>query len=191
VCVAAREGGGGGFYGFLFRGKTTHTFPDPLDVFALHADAADAAQMPAGLPPEVLQHEAGQDDELGVDAVEDAVVGEVQAVGDLLADPAEVAVGGHVVFGDGGVVVAVDFPQPGLAALDVLGAGFPVLPVAGVLLEVVFPCGLRRLWWGISEHTPGAGIVPVFFAFPLCNHHHRLQWFRNTYDGHKLDERLS
>jgi hypothetical protein len=77
------------------------------------------------------------------------VVGEVQAVGDLFADPAEVAVGGHVVFGDGGVVVAVDFPQPGFAALDVLGAGFPVLSVADLVSSEI--ASEIRLWLGLSN----------------------------------------
>lgn len=39
--------------------------------------------MPAGLAGQILHHDAREHDEFRVDAVEDAVVGEVEAVGDF------------------------------------------------------------------------------------------------------------
>ena len=36
--------------------------------------------MPPGLSCEILDHDAGKDDELSIDAVENTMVGEVQAV---------------------------------------------------------------------------------------------------------------
>ena len=43
--------------------------------------------MPARLAREILHHDAREHDDLGVDAVEDGVVGEVEAVRDVLGYP--------------------------------------------------------------------------------------------------------
>ena len=43
--------------------------------------------MPRRLPRQVLDHDTGENSELRLDVVEDAVVGEVETVGDLLARP--------------------------------------------------------------------------------------------------------
>lgn len=46
-----------------------------------------ATEMPPCLSLEVLDHDAGKHNKLGIDAVENAVVREVKAVGDLNRDP--------------------------------------------------------------------------------------------------------
>jgi hypothetical protein len=43
--------------------------------------------MPPRLPRQILHHDPAEDDELRVDGVEDAVVGEVEAVGDFDGEP--------------------------------------------------------------------------------------------------------
>jgi hypothetical protein len=43
--------------------------------------------MPPRLPWEILHHDPAEDDELRVDGVQDAVVGEVEAVGDFGGEP--------------------------------------------------------------------------------------------------------
>ena len=43
--------------------------------------------MPPRLPRQILHHDPAEDDEFGVDGVEDAVVGEVEAVGDFDGEP--------------------------------------------------------------------------------------------------------
>jgi hypothetical protein len=48
-----------------------------------NANTPSPSEVPARLPREILDRDAAQDDELGLDAVEDAVVGEVKTVRDL------------------------------------------------------------------------------------------------------------
>lgn len=43
--------------------------------------------MPTRLPFQILDHNAREDDELRVDAVEDGMVGKVEAVGDFDGEP--------------------------------------------------------------------------------------------------------
>ena len=43
--------------------------------------------MPPRLPREILHHDPTEDDELRVDGVQDAVDGEVEAVGDFGGEP--------------------------------------------------------------------------------------------------------
>ena len=74
--------------------------------------------MPARLSRQILNHDPAQNDELGLHAVQNAVVREVQAVGDLDRQPGEILVSGKSVFG-GFVVGFVDLVEPGSAAFAV------------------------------------------------------------------------
>jgi len=67
--------------------QETYTLLNELDIIETDADTPRPTQMPARFEPQVLDHDAGQHDELGLDAVQDAVVGEVQAVGDFDREP--------------------------------------------------------------------------------------------------------
>lgn len=67
--------------------QKTHTLLNGLDIIVADANPPRPSEVPACLAREVLNHDAAQDDELGVDAVEDAVVGEVEAVGDFDGEP--------------------------------------------------------------------------------------------------------
>lgn len=58
-----------------------------FNIIIANANPPRPSEVPARLAREVLDHDAAQDDELGVDAVEDAVVGEVEAVGDFDGEP--------------------------------------------------------------------------------------------------------
>ena len=66
---------------------TTYALLKRLDIIVADTDATGSSQVPACLSRQVLDHDAAQDDELGVDAVEDAVVRQVEAIGDLDGDP--------------------------------------------------------------------------------------------------------
>lgn len=68
-------------------GKKTHTLLHRLDILETNADPPRAAQMPPGLARQVLHHDVAEDHELRVDAVQDAVVGQVEAVGDFDGEP--------------------------------------------------------------------------------------------------------
>lgn len=65
----------------------THTLLNRLNIIIADPNPPRPSEVPARLAREVLDHDAAQDDELGVDAVEDAVVGEVEAVGDFDGEP--------------------------------------------------------------------------------------------------------
>jgi hypothetical protein len=67
--------------------SSTYALLDRLNIFLAHADAPRSAQMPRSLSRQVLDHDTGQDGKLSFDLVEDVVVGEVEAVGDLFARP--------------------------------------------------------------------------------------------------------
>ena len=60
---------------------------DGLNIFLADADAPRSSQMPRRLPRQVLHHDTGENGELRLDIVENAVVGEVETVGDLFASP--------------------------------------------------------------------------------------------------------
>lgn len=59
-----------------------------LHILKTNPDPSRPTQMPSSLAREILYHDTGEHDELRVDAVEDAVVGEVEAVGDFYRQPA-------------------------------------------------------------------------------------------------------
>ena len=67
--------------------NTTHALLNKLNILKANPNPPRPSEMPARLAREVLDHDAAQDDELSVDAVEDAVVGEVEAVGDFDGEP--------------------------------------------------------------------------------------------------------
>jgi hypothetical protein len=69
------------------RQEQTHTFPHLLHILPPNPNPPHASQMPPRLPRQILHHNPGEDDELRFDGVEDAVVGEVQAVGDFEGEP--------------------------------------------------------------------------------------------------------
>lgn len=58
-----------------------------LHILIAYADTPRSTQMPSGLPLQVLDHDAGENDHFRVDVIEDLAVGEVQAVGDIGGDP--------------------------------------------------------------------------------------------------------
>jgi hypothetical protein len=69
------------------RREKTYTLLHRLHVLERNSNPPCPPQMPPGLPREILHHDAAEDDELRVDGVQDAVVGEVEAVGDLGGEP--------------------------------------------------------------------------------------------------------
>jgi len=79
-------------------GKTTHTLLHDLHIFKRHPDPPRAPEMPPRLARQVLHHDAAEHDELRVDAVEDGVVGEVEAVGDFGGEPGWLLVSWVVAF---------------------------------------------------------------------------------------------
>jgi hypothetical protein len=58
-----------------------------FDVFFANADAPCSAQVPGGLSGQILNHDAAEYGELGFNVVEDTVIGQIEAVCDLLARP--------------------------------------------------------------------------------------------------------
>ena len=54
--------------------RATHALLNGLHIIVADADASSSSEVPACLSRQILDHDAAQDDELGVDAVEDAVV---------------------------------------------------------------------------------------------------------------------
>lgn len=65
------------------REEETHTLLHNLDILKTNPNPPDAPQMPTRLPRQVLHHNAAEDHEFRLDLVQDAVVGEVEAVGDF------------------------------------------------------------------------------------------------------------
>lgn len=65
----------------------THALLNGLDIIVADANPPRPSEVPARLSREILDHDAAQDDELGVDAVKDAVVGEVETVCDFDGEP--------------------------------------------------------------------------------------------------------
>ena len=55
-------------------GHTTHALLNSLDIIIAHTNPPRPSEVPACLPREVLDHDAAQDDELCVDAIQDAMV---------------------------------------------------------------------------------------------------------------------
>lgn len=76
---------------------------DGLDIIVADADPTSPSEVPACLARQILDHDAAQDDELRVDAVEDAVVGEVEAVCDFDGEPGCEIVVSQCTLYDGGV----------------------------------------------------------------------------------------
>jgi len=66
---------------------STHTLLHPLHILKTDPDPPRASQMPPRLPRQVLHHDPAEHDKLGVDAVQQAVVGQVEAVGDFDGEP--------------------------------------------------------------------------------------------------------
>jgi hypothetical protein len=58
----------------------TYTLLDGLDILRTHANAPGASQMPCSLSRQVLNHDASEDRELCLHVVQDALVGEVEAI---------------------------------------------------------------------------------------------------------------
>jgi hypothetical protein len=65
----------------------THALLNRLNIIIANANTTSPSEVPACLSREILDHDAAQDDELGFDAVEDAVVGEVETVGYFDGEP--------------------------------------------------------------------------------------------------------
>lgn len=65
------------------REEETHTLLHNLDIIKTNPNPPGAPQMPTRLPRQVLHHDAAEDHEFRLDLVQDAVVGEVEAVGDF------------------------------------------------------------------------------------------------------------
>lgn len=81
----------------------THALLDGFDIIVADADPTSPSEVPACLARQILDHDAAQDDELRVDAVEDAVVGEVEAVCDFDGEPGCEIVVSQCTLYDGGV----------------------------------------------------------------------------------------
>ena len=60
---------------------------NPLDVHIADSQVPASPNMPFGLGMQILRHDGGKNNELGLEDVEDAVVGEKEAVGDVGGDP--------------------------------------------------------------------------------------------------------
>jgi hypothetical protein len=60
---------------------------DRLNVISANADAPGAAQMPGGFSRQILNHDAAEYSELGLNVIENAVIGQIESVGNLLARP--------------------------------------------------------------------------------------------------------
>jgi hypothetical protein len=67
--------------------EDTYALLKCLYIFHAHTDSSRSSQMPCSLSGQVLNHDAGEDSELRFYIVQDAMVGEVESVGDLLARP--------------------------------------------------------------------------------------------------------
>jgi hypothetical protein len=73
--------------GDKFVGLKTHALLNNLNIIIADTNPPRPSEVPARLSWQVLDHNAAQDDELGVDAIEDAVVGEVETVCDFDGEP--------------------------------------------------------------------------------------------------------
>jgi hypothetical protein len=67
--------------------KHTYTLLDRLNSFRAHPYSSRATEMPCSLSWQVLDHDTAEHCEFGLHIVEDAVVGEIKTVGNLLARP--------------------------------------------------------------------------------------------------------
>lgn len=68
--------------------SNTYTLLHYLHILKTHTHTSRPTQMPSRLQFQILDHDAGEDDHFGVNGVQDAVVGKVEAVGYVGGDPA-------------------------------------------------------------------------------------------------------
>lgn len=65
----------------------THALLDRFNILKRNTDASSSSQMPGGLQWQVLDHDSGQNNQLGLDGTQNRVVGQVQPIGNLLTKP--------------------------------------------------------------------------------------------------------
>jgi hypothetical protein len=115
--------------------NVTYTLLDRLCILNCHTRPPDAPQMPRRFQRQVLDHNGRQNDQFRLNGAKNAVVAEIEPIGELLGQKFEVLVVGE---NGGGVLLVsgVDYVEPVLAALDVCLAGFPVFSaVENVLVK--------------------------------------------------------
>lgn len=114
-----------------------------FDIIMRHSNPSSPAKMPARLSSQILEHDAGEYDELSLDTIQDLLVHQrlvlevtedkaygmirqVQAVCDLAAQPIEVLVSSEDVLRLS-VIVSIDLVEPCTASSEIFRAGRPVL----------------------------------------------------------------
>ena len=70
-----------------FSGIQTYTLLHQLHILRTHTHPPRSAQMPRRLVPQVLDHDSRKHYQFRIDSVEDAVVGEIEAISDVSCDP--------------------------------------------------------------------------------------------------------
>ena len=68
---------------FSYRGRGTHALLNHLNILLAHANTSRSTQMPPRLSLQILDHDTGQHDQLGVDIVQYLAIREVETISDV------------------------------------------------------------------------------------------------------------